>query len=146
MSRILKIFIHPHKILRQRSKKIKDVKNLEVQELISNMIETMKENKGIGLAAVQVGKPLRLIVVATKDGPFILANPKIYWKSEETEIKKEGCLSLPKVWKKIERSAKIKVKGIVPSGKKIKITAEGLFARVIQHEVDHLDGILIIDY
>lgn len=145
MSKILRLIFHPNKLLRQKSQKIWNVSDATIQSLISDMIETMRRNNGIGLAAPQVGILKRLIVVGIKDDPFVIINPEIFWRSKETEVGEEGCLSIPGVFGQVKRSKEIKVKGILPSGKKTKLKAEGLFARVIQHEIDHLDGILFID-
>lgn len=142
---MLKIITHPNKILRKKAQEIENVLDPKIQKLAQDMIKSMNKGKGIGLAAPQVGKSLSLITVNIKDGPLVLFNPKILWFSRKKEIDEEGCLSLPGKYGKIERSYKIKVKAQDREGKKVKFKAEGLLARVLQHEIDHLNGILIID-
>lgn len=144
---ILNIVIHPNKILRQKSKELTtdQINSPEIQKLIKNMINTMKEKQGIGLAAPQIGKNIRLIVIHTDDGSLVLINPKIIKKSFRKEVDEEGCLSLPDVFGKVKRHKAIKVKALSYKAEPIEFDAKGLFARVIQHEVDHLDGTLFID-
>jgi peptide deformylase len=142
---MLKILKNPDPILRQKTQEIEDVLDPKIQKLIDNMIRSMSKNKGIGLAAPQVGKSLKLFVVEMMDGPLILINPKITWFSNKQEEDEEGCLSIPGKFGKVERSYKIKVKGMDRENNKISLKAEGLLARVIQHETDHLNGILFID-
>ncbi|RJR32164.1 peptide deformylase [Candidatus Parcubacteria bacterium] len=144
MAEILNILLFPDKGLQKKSKKIKDFNTDEINQLILDMDKTMKERNGIGLAAPQVGKNIRLILVNTEKGSLALLNPKIKRKSWAKELGEEGCLSLPEIWGLVKRCKKIKVEAMTKQGKKITFEAEGLFARVIQHEVDHLDGILFI--
>ena len=143
--KILPIKIYPDKILRQRAAVVKKI-DKEIKRLILDMGKTMLVNEGVGLAAPQVGLSIRLIVVNTKDGPLALVNPKITRKSWSKESGEEGCLSLPDFLANVKRHKKINAIYWDKDGKKIKIKAEGLLARVIQHEVDHLNGVLIIDY
>ncbi|MFA6215910.1 MAG: peptide deformylase [Patescibacteria group bacterium] len=147
MPKILPIKIYPCPGLRQKSQVLKteELGNKEIKQLISDMEKTMVEKDGIGLAAPQVGKNLRIVVISTADGSLVLINPKILRKSWRTEIQEEGCLSFPEIFGLVKRSLKIKLVALDRTGKKIKFKASGLFARVIQHEVDHLDGILFID-
>lgn len=112
-------------------------------KLFKDMIKTMYARDGIGLAAPQIDLPLQIITIATKDEELVLLNPKIVWRSRKTNSMEEGCLSLPGYFEEIERAEKVKVKGIDKHGKKIIIKASGMLARVLQHEVDHLQGILI---
>ena len=107
--------------------------------------ESLKKKDGVGLAGNQVGKLKRIITVLLKDSVLVLVNPKITSFSSKKEIDDEGCLSVPDKFGPVKRSYKIKIKGLNSEGKKIKLVAEGLLARVIQHECDHLDGILFID-
>lgn len=144
----LKIRIWPDPILKKRAEEIREVDG-EIYELSNNMIETMYTAKGIGLAAPQVGISKRLIVVDTDypegdKNPFILINPVILEREGE-EIMEEGCLSLPGLRTEVKRAYKILVKGYDINGREIEIEAEGLKARVIQHEIDHLDGKVFID-
>ena len=141
------ILIHPDKKLRVKSKSIlvKEIKSKEMSAFLVDMEETMLEKDGIGLAAPQIGVHKRVVVVNTKDGVVALINPKISKKSWRKESEEEGCLSLPGVFGFVKRSAKITFNARGYDGEKINFEAKGLFARVIQHEVDHLDGILFID-
>jgi len=120
----------------------------EIRKLLVDMTQTMERNNGIGLAAPQVGVLKRIIVVKTDiEGQrfFELINPKILEKSKETEIGEEGCLSFPGFFLKIKRPKEIEVEGEDINGEKINFKAKGLFARVLCHEIDHLDGILFCD-
>jgi len=140
----LKLITEPNLILRTKAKEIAQI-TPEIVQLILDMAQTMKENKGLGLAAPQVNQSVRLCLISTENGPLPLINPKILWKSLRKEVEEEGCLSCPGVWGLVKRSKIIYVKALNQEGKVISFRAEGLFARVIQHEVDHLNGILIID-
>ena len=144
---ILNIITQPNKILREKSIDLdsKEINSLEFTQFCKNMIETMAEKKGIGLAAPQVGKNIRIITVSTDKGPLVLINPKITKKSFSKEVDEEGCLSVPDVWGDVKRSKKITVQALNLRNEFIEFFAQGLFARVIQHEIDHLDGILFID-
>jgi len=136
---------YPDKILQQKSHEVDDILSKKIQHLIKDMRETMVAHKGIGLAAPQVGKNIRLFIVNTKDGYLTWINPKILSSSFKKEVSEEGCLSIPDFFCDIKRSVRIKVSAYNEFGKKITFRALGLYARVIQHEIDHLDGILIID-
>ena len=119
----------------------------DVLALIDNMFDTMKQAKGIGLAAPQVGENIRVIIVDTqqkKSKPFALINPEIIHAESEI-IYEEGCLSCPGLSGKVKRAERVTALGLTPQGKEIKIDAKGLLAVVLQHEIDHLDGILFID-
>lgn len=142
---ILPIKIYPDKILRQRAKKVVSLKDKKIQRLIWDLAETMKEKDGAGLAAPQVGKSLRIIVVNTKDGVMPLINPKIWLRSFKKELAEEGCLSLPEIFGLVKRSSFAIVSARTQAGKRLRFTARGLLARVICHEVDHLKGVLFID-
>ncbi len=145
MSKLLPIIIHPNPILRQKSAKIKKISH-KIKRLALDMEKTMLEKDGIGLAAPQVGKNLRIIAINTKDGPLLMFNPKITRKSWLKEWGEEGCLSLPKIYGKVKRKRNVRAVYLDENGQKKKIKAEGLLARVIQHEIDHLNGVLFIDY
>ena len=145
-----KIVIEPDPILRKESKPIEKVDD-ELRRLLDDMLETMYAAPGIGLAAVQVGILKRLIVIdiskdKDKKEPLFLINPKIISKSKQTSTYEEGCLSLPGHFAEIERPAKCEINFIDYNGKKKEIKADGLLSTCIQHEVDHLDGVLFIDY
>lgn len=144
---ILSIITNPNPILREKSLKIDRTKisAKEFKALCSDMKKTMIKKEGVGLAAPQIGKNIRLIAINTKDGPIIMANPKIIKKSLIKEWGQEGCLSIPGVFGQVKRHKKIECEYSDEAGEEKKIKAEGLMARVIQHEIDHLDGILFID-
>ena len=144
------IVIEPDPILRKKSVNLEKVDD-ELRGLLDDMLETMYSAPGIGLAAVQVGVLKRLIVIdiskeKDKKNPLFLINPKIISRSNKTSIYEEGCLSLPGHFAEIERPAECHVKYIDYSGKEKEIKADGLLSTCIQHEVDHLNGILFIDY
>ena len=144
----LQIITYPAKSLKEKSARVDDVD--AVQKLCSDMVETMMAEKGIGLSAPQVGQNVRVIAIhkdadKSLDDNVIMINPKIFSASREKEKAEEGCLSFPGVFLDIERSKKIKVRYTDAGGREQKIKAANLFARVIQHEIDHLDGILFID-
>ncbi len=144
---ILNILTDPNEILRRQSVAVdkERIKHDSFQALISDMAETMLVKDGIGLAAPQVGHNLRLIVVNTKDGVMPMINPLITKKSLTKDWDEEGCLSVPNVFGEVKRPKKIRVKFLMADGNYKHIAAEGLLARVIQHEIDHLDGVLFID-
>ena len=144
------IVIEPDPILRKRSSPVEEVNN-DLRKLLNDMLETMYAAPGIGLAAVQVGVLKRLIVIdiskdEEKKNPLFLINPEIVLRSKKTSIYEEGCLSLPGHFAEIERPAECHIRFVDYSGKKKELKASGLLATCIQHEVDHLDGILFIDY
>jgi len=130
-------------VLRQKCEPVKEVTD-EIRKLIDDMIETMHKNEGIGLAASQVGVKKRVIVIDVGDGPLALVNPKIT-KRKRGDVLEEGCLSVPGIFANIKRATKITIEGLDKNGKKVTIEASYLAARALQHEVDHLNGILIID-
>ena len=145
-----KIVIEPDPILRKESEPIEKVDN-DLRKLLDDMLETMYAAPGIGLAAVQVGILKRLIVIdiskdKEKKNPLFLINPKIVSKSKNTSIYEEGCLSLPGHFAEIERPAECQINFLDYNGKKKEISAKGLLSTCIQHELDHLNGILFIDY
>jgi len=147
MAKILPIKIFSCPILRQKSKDLTaaELQSKEIQQLISDMQKTMSAKDGAGLAAPQVGHNIKVIVINTKDGDLVLVNPKILRKSWKKDLQEEGCLSLPEIFGLVKRSIKINVIGLDETGKKMKFKASGYFARVLQHEIDHLDGTLFID-
>lgn len=143
----LEILAEPNKILRRKGRDLSfaELQSPKMQELISDMILTMYKADGVGLAAPQIGENINLAVIAIKDGELVLVNPKITRYGIRKELGEEGCLSVPGVWGTVKRSKHIKVKAMGLTGKQIEFKAEGFFARVIQHETDHLNGILFID-
>ena len=145
-----KIVIEPDPILRKKSKTLETVDD-ELRKLLDDMLETMYAAPGIGLAAVQVGVLKRLIVIdiskdKEKKNPLFLINPEIISRSKKTSIYEEGCLSLPGHYAEIERPAECQIKFVDYNGKEKELKADGLLSTCIQHEVDHLNGVLFIDY
>lgn len=116
----------------------------KITKLVEDMIETMYEANGAGLAAPQVGVSKRIIVVDLGEGPVCLINPVVQ-SAQGQEIDVEGCLSIPERWVYVKRAAEIEVTGLNEKGKPVRVKAEGFLARALQHEIDHLDGILILD-
>jgi peptide deformylase len=134
-------------VLRRRADEVPGA-GPELNRLIDDMFETMYDARGIGLAAPQVGISSRVIVVDVNDPetpPFALLNPRVLEKSADTEKAEEGCLSIPGVAAPVERPARVVVEGLDREGKPVRIEAEALLARCLQHEIDHLDGVLFID-
>ena len=122
-----------------------------LRKLMDDMVETMYEAPGIGLAAIQLGEPIRLMVVDTAKPdeprrPLYLVNPEVVWSSDERRAYEEGCLSIPEYYEEVERPAKVRVRFTDLDGKVHEEDAEGLYATCIQHEIDHLNGVLFVDY
>ena len=145
-----KILTEPNKILREKSIPVEKIDE-DLQKLMDDMLETMYAAPGIGLAAIQVGVPKRVIVLDLlskdkKKNPMYFVNPEIIEKSENYSAYEEGCLSVPGQFAEINRSDKCHIKYLDYYGKPKEIKAEGMLATCIQHEVDHLEGILFIDY
>ncbi|MBO41944.1 MAG: peptide deformylase [Pelagibacteraceae bacterium] len=145
-----KILTEPNKILRQKSSIVEKV-DKDIQKLMDDMLETMYAAPGIGLAAIQVGVAKRIIVldIAPKDSPrnpMYFINPEIVQRSENHVTYEEGCLSVPGQFAEIDRPEKCHIKYLDYQGEKKEIKAEGMLATCIQHEMDHLEGILFIDY
>ena len=149
---IREIVTLPQAILRHKARKVADF-GTEFQALVDDMVETMREAPGVGLAAPQVNESIRLIVVeygdeADEEIPpklYILANPEITRFSEDTLVGTEGCLSIPGIQGEVERSEAVTVKGLNRHGRPMTVKAKGWLARIFQHEIDHLDGILFVD-
>lgn len=123
----------------------------EIRKLVDDMLESMYAADGIGLAAIQIGVPKRIIVmdIDQKEGkkkPRVFINPNILWKSEELATFEEGCLSVPEIWEDVERPARIRAEFLNREGARQEMEAEGLLATCLQHEMDHLEGILFIDH
>ena len=145
-----KILTEPNKILRKKSIAV-EVVDKDLQRIMDDMLETMYAAPGIGLAAIQIGIPKRVIVldIASKDepkNPMFFVNPEIIEKSKNNSTYEEGCLSVPGQFAEIERPDKCHVKYLDYNGVPHEIKAEGMLATCIQHEMDHLEGILFIDY
>ena len=148
----------PHPVLKQVSKPVDTVDDA-LRALMDDMLETMYEAPGIGLAAVQIGEPVRVIVMDLQEkpegaepdaegikNPRYFVNPEIVWKSEDLAPYEEGCLSVPEVYDEVLRPAKVKLRYLNYHGEQVEEDAEGLFATCIQHEMDHLEGVLFIDH
>jgi peptide deformylase len=144
------IIILPDKRLRSVSKPVIGI-NSEIRTLVDDMFETMYKAPGIGLAAIQVAVPARVVVMdlskrEEKSEPRVFINPEITWVSDEVSLYEEGCLSIPDIHEDVERPARVKVRYLDLDGKPVEADAEGLFATCIQHEIDHLNGVLFIDH
>ena len=142
---ILPIYRFPDPILKQKSKRVRIIDG-SIQRLIGNMIETMHSAGGVGLAAPQVGIPLRVIVIGIPEEEDIaLINPEVVRRTGERLVD-EGCLSIPGYIGQIKRAESVRVKGRDQNGKEIRIKADELLAQALEHEIDHLNGVLYIDY
>lgn len=145
---VREVLKYPHPLLKKRSEKVERVDE-ETRKWIEDMTETMYQANGIGLAACQIGIPRRIIVldvspIDPEHDLFAMVNPEVI--SEEGEIDhEEGCLSVPDCFEKVKRRETICVRGLSPDGKPIEVTGKGILAFALQHEIDHLDGILILD-
>src|SRR6185437_12144835 len=133
------------RILRAKAKKVSRY-DAYLERLVADMWETMREAPGVGLAAPQVGESIRVLVAEYEDNAVALVNPEIIKRAEDEELGTEGCLSIPGfIGDDVPRSSAVTVKARDPRGKEIRVKAEGWFARILQHEIDHLDGILYTD-
>ncbi|HLY06744.1 MAG TPA: peptide deformylase [Rhizomicrobium sp.] len=144
------ILIAPDPRLKAVSEEIPTV-DADIRRLADDMLESMYAAEGIGLAAIQIGVPKRVLVMdlARKDGkqePRVFVNPKIIWTSDETAICQEGCLSVPDIWEEVERPAQIRAEYLDREGRLQLLEAEGLLATCLQHEIDHLEGVLFVDH
>lgn len=142
---MLKIITVPHPTLRKKAKAVKPEEIPGLRQFCNDMEKAMLTKDGIGLAANQVDVLKRIIVISTKDGPLTLINPKLSHKSFKKEAAEEGCLSIPGVYGIVKRHYSLRASALTKAGKKIDLKAKGLFARVIQHETDHINGILFTD-
>ena len=145
---VLKILIFPDQRLRTIAKEILVIDD-EIKALAGNLLETMYEGKGIGLSATQANIHKRILVVDVsdeKDSPLILINPKIEVLNEEEEVNSEGCLSVPGFFEEVSRPSEINITALNLEGEKFTIVATGLLAVAVQHEMDHLDGKIFVDF
>ncbi|MBS0529032.1 MAG: peptide deformylase [Proteobacteria bacterium] len=151
---IREIIVLPDKQLRLVSRPIEMV-TPEIRKLADDMLETMYDAPGIGLAGIQVAQPLRIITMdlakrdeeeESKPRPRVFINPEILSSSEELSVYEEGCLSIPEYYEEVERPARVRVRFTDLDGKVHEEDAEGLYATCIQHEIDHLNGVLFVDY
>ncbi|WP_457941037.1 peptide deformylase [Mesorhizobium sp. 10J20-29] len=144
------LIILPDPILRTVSKPVERI-DAPLQKLADDMLATMYDAPGIGLAAIQVGEPLRMLVIdlAKEDetpAPLVFINPQVLGSSDERSVYEEGCLSIPDYYAEVERPATVRVSYLDRDGKTQEIEADGLLATCLQHEIDHLDGVLFIDH
>lgn len=150
MPAALPLVIFPEPTLRKVSEPITAV-TADVKRLADDMLKTMYEAPGIGLAAIQVGRPLRMVTIdlarqEEEPQPIVLLNPEVTWKSEDLSVYEEGCLSIPDYYEDVERPASVKVRWMDLKGQTQEMLAEGLMATCLQHEIDHLNGVLFVDY
>ncbi len=138
---------HPNKELREMAREIsvEEIQSDTMQTLVDNMFQTMKEENGVGLAATQIGKHIRLFVAETKKGYQAYFNPVITKTSSKMKDSEEGCLSVPGVYGIVKRHRQIRAKAFDRNGEEVEINTGGLLSVIFQHEIDHLDGILFID-
>jgi peptide deformylase len=146
----LEIIKYPNPLLSQKSKRISII-DKSIRDLASDMAETMQtygddHETGVAIAAIQVGVPIRMTVIKEEKGYHAVINPEIVKAGKEYYVDMEGCMSVPKKYGKVKRYEKIKVKGLDLKGRKIEIKAEGIMARIIQHEIDHMDGKLFLSH
>ena len=147
---VREILILPDKRLRKVSEPVKKI-DAGIRKLVDDMLETMYDAPGIGLAAIQIGISKRVVTMdlAKKEepkNPQVFINPEIVWSSDEKAVYEEGCLSIPEIYSDVERPAQVKVKYLDLEGELHEIEANGLLSTCLQHEVDHLNGILFIDH
>jgi len=138
-----KIVLYGDPVLRQKARAVPDV-TPEIRALIGEMIQTLGEASGVGLAAPQIGVSLRVIIYDVGEGPGALVNPKIL-RTSGSQVGPEGCLSIPGLQGTVDRPDRVVVRGLDADGNEVRITGEGLLARCLCHEIDHLEGILFID-
>ena len=148
---LLTVRIYPDPVLRKTARPVTAADADEIRELVPSMFATMYKAPGIGLAATQVGKLLRVMVVDVagqeeKPAPLTLINPELIAQSSETATQQEGCLSIPDQYADVTRPAKVKMRYLDMQGAKQEIEAEGLLSACLQHELDHLNGVLFVDY
>lgn len=146
----LPILVAPHPILKRKAQPVAEV-DARVVKLMDDMVETMYDANGIGLAAPQVGVLDRVIVVDVHEkgepaNPMRLANPEIVWSSDEKAVCEEGCLSVPEQYAEVTRPQRIRVRYLDEKNQQQEIEADGMLATCIQHEIDHLNGVLFVDY
>ena len=144
------ILTAPDPRLKEVSRDVERV-DVEIRMLIDDMFDSMYAAKGIGLAAIQIGVPKRVIVMdlaqsADETEPYVFINPKILWTSDDSATAEEGCLSVPDIWENVERPARIRAEHLDREGQLVTLEAEGLLATCLQHEMDHLEGVLFLDH
>lgn len=137
----------PREVLTTPSRPVEDPRAEEIQALVADMKETVKAADGVGLAAPQIGVPLRVIVIAERGtAPYGLVNPEIVWASPDTSLLEEGCLSIPGSRMPVRRPAKVRIRALDERGSPVELTGADLLAKIFQHEIDHINGVLITDH
>jgi len=144
------IIVLPDARLRQRSEPVAEITD-EIRTLAADMLDTMYDAPGIGLAAIQVGIPKRVVVIdlakpEEEKRPVVLVNPEVTWSSDEKRVYEEGCLSIPEYYEEVERPDRIRFRYRTLEGATVEAEADGVLATCVQHELDHLNGVLFIDY
>ena len=144
------LVIIPDSKLRLVSEPIKEITS-EIRQLADDMLETMYDAPGVGLAAIQIGVPVRMVTMDVSKSeeerqPMVLINPEILWASEEKRVYEEGCLSIPEYYEEVERPDRVRFRYMNLQGETVEQDADGLLATCVQHEIDHLNGVLFIDY
>ncbi|MBM6578689.1 peptide deformylase [Microvirga sp. BT689] len=144
------LVILPDSKLRLVSEPVKDITS-EIRRLADDMLETMYDAPGVGLAAIQIGVPVRMVTMDVSKSeeehqPMVLINPEILWASEEKRVYEEGCLSIPEYYEEVERPDRVRFRYMNLQGESVEQDADGLLATCVQHEIDHLNGVLFIDY
>lgn len=150
---VLHIYVAPHPVLKKIAEPVEGGVTADLRRMMDDMLETMYATSGIGLAAPQVGVSKRVLVMdleqpddGGKGKPQVFVNPEIIWSSEELSTYNEGCLSLPGQYAEVERPKKVRVKYLDYDGKAQEVEADGLLATCLQHEMDHLNGVLFVDH
>ncbi|MCD6071608.1 MAG: peptide deformylase [Microvirga sp.] len=144
------LVIIPDSKLRLVSEPVQEITS-EIRRLADDMLETMYDAPGVGLAAIQIGVPVRMVTMDVSKSeeerePMVLINPEIVWASEEKRVYEEGCLSIPEYYEEVERPDRVRFRYMDLQGETIEQDADGLLATCVQHEIDHLNGVLFIDY
>jgi peptide deformylase len=144
------LLIIPDTKLRLVSEPVKEITS-EIRRLADDMLDTMYDAPGVGLAAIQIGVPIRMVTMDVSKSedehqPMVLINPEIVWASEEKRVYEEGCLSIPEYYEEVERPDRVRFRYMNLQGEMIEQDADGLLATCVQHEIDHLDGVLFIDH
>jgi peptide deformylase len=144
------LVIIPDSKLRLVSEPVKEITS-EIRQLADDMLETMYDAPGVGLAAIQIGVPIRMVTMDVSKSederlPMVLINPEITWASEEKRVYEEGCLSIPEYYEEVERPDRVRFRYMNLQGEVVEQEADGLLATCVQHEIDHLNGVLFIDY
>lgn len=144
---IRKIVTVPHAILTQKTAPVSDAATEEIRNLLQDLKDTCRAAAGLGLAAPQIGSSHRVCVISLQgEKPYALVNPEVMWSSNGTSVLEEGCLSVPGVVVPVPRPKKVRVRALDETGRPTDITAGDLLAKVLQHEIDHLNGVLITEY